>query len=311
MLAYTPCRSAPISGSRMIAIAADFDWRSREFGDPRGAWIRGRITRDGKAIPDVDVTAIVLPLDNMEVEATARTRADGTFELFVSSRDLDESHDVMLSARQRIDQLKGRRVVRVSPGETHDGLTIEVGTGFVVSGVVVDTQDAPVPDVLVGCGPWREDAATTAIDGTFQLTIPTQGRCRLHAIVGHDKELVPLTGLAPKIDVVRPDGDVGNVRFVVQRDAVRRIANRYAPGYVDLGVELRHELVQAVGDELEAAGLQPGDTIVAATEGLNPLKDYHLFRAGHPPWGETVVVTVKRGTKLIDVRAKAPTFGPQ
>ena len=51
--------------------------------------------------------------------------------------------------------------------------------------------------------------------------------------------------------------------------------------------------------------------VVAATEGTKALKEYTLFQAGSPPWGEAVVITVKRGTKLIDVRAKAPTLMPQ
>jgi hypothetical protein len=290
-----------------------FDWRSRDVDDPHGAWLRGRVIRNGQGVPDVDLTAFVMPKHNMEVEDTARTRADGSFELFVSSRDLDKSHDVLLSARQPVQQLLGRQVVRISPGETRMGLTIEVGAGVVVSGVVVDTQGVPVPEVRVECVPWRKDTPATGIDGTFRLTIPAQGRCRLHALVGTgtESELTPLTGLAPKIDVTRPDGEVASIRFVVQRDEVRYVANRAWPGYVDLGVHLQHELVQAVGDELEAAELRAGDMIVAATEGMMPLKDYALFQAGNPPWGENVTITMKRNGKIISVRAKAPTFGVQ
>lgn len=285
------------------------DWRSRDFGDPHGAWLRGRVVRDGQGVPDVDVSAVVLPIDNMEAEDSARTGADGSFELYVSSRDLDESHNVLIGVHQRIWGLRGRQVVRVSPGEARDGVTIEVGTGVVVSGVVVDEQGDPVSAVRVECEPWGGNTAPTGRDGRFRMTLPVQGRCRLHAIIDSDTELTPATGLAPKIDVTRPDGSIANVRFVVRR-ADARYFYRHGPGYVDLGVKLHHEVVQAVGDELEAAGLRVGDEIVSATEGGQPLEEHQLFRAGAPPWGEDVAITVKRGTRTIDVRAKAPAFEP-
>lgn len=121
--------------------------------------------------------SFVLPFDNMEVAHTTRTRADGSIEFFVSSHDLDESHNVMIFARQPVTKLQGRQVVRISrqvvrisPGETRGNLTIEVGAVVAVSGVV-DARALRFRLLRVECGAWRKDTAPTGLDGTFRMTI--------------------------------------------------------------------------------------------------------------------------------------------
>jgi hypothetical protein len=283
--------------------------RRRDIGDPHGAWIRGRVVRNGQPVADVDIDVYVLPMDNIEVIDEARSRSDGSFEVYVSSPDLDESNNVILRADQAIHGLYGIQVIQLAPGERRDGVTVEIGAGAVVSGVVVDEAGQPVSSVHVEVIGHQHSSQPTGPDGRFRVRVPSQGRWRLHAMVPdkYSTELEPADGLAPKIDIVHPDGET-DVRLVVRRGTLREVDNSEVTGYVDLGLVLHVYDVQAVGDELKQAGLRPGDSIIAASRGGRQLDDNLRFLAGEVAWGEDTAITVKRGTSTFVVRATAPTF---
>jgi hypothetical protein len=103
----------PPAGREQLGV---FDWGRREHDDPRGAWLRGRVVRDGVPVGDVDISAYVLPFDCMEVHDDTRSRADGSFDLFVSSDDLDKQPHVVLYARETLTDRSGWQVIRARPG---------------------------------------------------------------------------------------------------------------------------------------------------------------------------------------------------
>jgi hypothetical protein len=125
----------PPSGREQTGV---FETRRRSDGDPQGAWLRGRIVRDGVPAGDVDVSAFVLPRDNLEIYDETRSRSDGTFELFVSSRDLETVPVVSLVALHGWEPLRGQQVIGLSPGEQRNGIEVEIGPGVIVSGTLLD-----------------------------------------------------------------------------------------------------------------------------------------------------------------------------
>jgi hypothetical protein len=228
-----------------------FDDGTYPWGDSRGAWIRGRVVRDGRGVADAGVSAYVLPFDNMEHHDHVRTRSDGSFELYIASNDLEREAAVMMSADQPIAGLAGRRVVRLRPGESREDFVVEVGTGAKVFGTVVDTHGVPIPDVHVGCLGEYRDRAWTGIDGSFELVVRLQGRCRLHAFVERSyRTLGPANGIEPKLDIAHLDEVHRDLRLVVRPNSYGAYLHE---GDVDLGARFDGDgVVWAIADELEA-----------------------------------------------------------
>jgi hypothetical protein len=255
-----------------------FDWR-REYGDPRGAWLRGRVVRDGVPAADVDIAAVVLPRGYSWLYDETRSRADGSFELFISAEKLDGYRVVDLFARKTLTDLSGRQLVRVMPGESRNDLVLEIGAGVTVTGTVVDENGLPIAAARVAAESYSDRWASepSGPDGSFRLTVGPQGRYRLRAIASDRIERKPLPGkVLPKIDIAKPSGVQTGVRLVVSRNQHRDSRAFAEPGYVDLGVETSYRVVTAVGDELEAAGLKVGDEIVSAQLAGSDLKEWQL-----------------------------------
>ena len=289
-----------------------FDPYRREYGDPQGAWLRGRVVHDGVPAADVDVTATVLAWNYMVEADETRTRSDGTFELFVSSKELDKTRPVLLYARQTLTGLAGRQLVRVGPGANRGELLLEIGSGVRVSGTVTDEEGQPIAGIRVGVDSadprsWSEPSGA---DGSFRLTVGPQGRHRLLAIVAENIVRDPPSGeFPPRIDVTTPSGEQTGVKLVVSNNQHRCCEYRVLGGYADVGVEIANGVVTAVGDELEAAGLRIGDEIVSVQQKGVELEQWKLWKADVLHWGAEEVLTVKRGEDTIRVRAKAPLFG--
>lgn len=298
--------SLPAIGAEQHGV---FNPDRREVGDPEGAWIRGRVVRAGRPVPDAAVSFSTG--GNVSVIDGTRTRRDGSFALYISAREVDRCGPVALHASDGLKQLDGLAVVDAVPGGAVDGVTIEVGAGIRVTGTVVDESGRPVQGAQVSEAWWYHQSASTDRDGHFELTLPTQGRHRLRAF-SPNAELPPPEGrLPPAVDVAVPDGQRDSVRVVVQRGVEvsrERAQSGWAyDGYIDLGAEIRGEnTVVAVGDELEAAGLRVGDVIV----GTDPAMPHDAWwHAEMIRQGESTTLTVWRADKEIEIHADAPYFG--
>ncbi|HEU0031220.1 MAG TPA: carboxypeptidase-like regulatory domain-containing protein [Kofleriaceae bacterium] len=260
------------------------------YGDPAGAWIRGRVLRDGQRVPDARVETV--ERTRITGDAT-RTRSDGTFALFLSA---GKPEDVLVAASSR----SGRGRAWIAPG-TRDAIVTISGT-VTVRGHVVDRSGLPVPGARVS---WRAADARwqqvpTGPDGGFELAVSGQGRYRLHAFVDGDVEYVP-AGIPPAIDVTDRDDRIDDARLVVERRTMMWSGGDVAlAGLVDLGVRLDDSgAVAAVSDEAAAAGTRVGDVWLDARGYWVPLE---------ARFGETVTWKVRRGTRVIELHAQAPSF---
>jgi hypothetical protein len=289
-----------------------FEPHRREIGDRQGGWLRGRIIRNGIPVADAHLIAFVPPTDNMEIWDHAYTRSDGSFELYVSSRDLEGTGAVSILASQGIEHLRGRALIHLVPGQSRENLEIEVGGGVRVTGIVVDEQGVPVPGVSVGDETEREPRSTpTGSDGAFALTLDSQGRYRLGVFnVAGGQLAAPDGRLPPAVDVSNPDGERSGVRIIVSRGVGSQrmcCSSWIRDGYVDLGAVISRGIVHAVGDELEAAGLRVNDEVV----GTDPSEFYANLadRANMVLQGTELTLQVKRDGKQIALRVRAPHFG--
>jgi hypothetical protein len=284
----------PTSGNERHGV---FNSQRRDRGDPRGGWIRGVVRGRSGPVPDDNVYAFVPPFDNLEIVDETRTRSDGTFELYISSRELDEVQAVVINGE----------VVALAPGGTRDDVVFEAGAAPRVRGVVVDEHGLPIAGVHVGEDEYRAGRSTvTGPDGTFDVSVPTHWRSRLRVFDANHNELSPMPGrLPPAIDIAHPDTVITGVRLVVDPHTVAEPGCCYGPGvgYVDLGAKLNHEIVRAVGDELEMAGLRVGDRIVAVDSGRRSLDP---FMANIVLQGSRISLTIRRDEKRIVLYASAP-----
>jgi hypothetical protein len=279
----------------------------RDFGDPQGVWIRGRVLRAGRPVADVHVTFTTG--GNMPLDDSTRSRNDGSFELYISAREIDRCQPVVLYAGDSAQRLGGLAVVEIAPGNAIEGVMVEVGSGVHVTGTVVDEDGQPVQGVRIN-ETWRGlESTPTDRDGWFDLTIYRQGRYRLRVLDDAHIELLPPEGrLSPTIDIATPDGARDDVRVVVRRNAkVQRESRSWAgfDGYVDLGASIGHSDVRAVDNELEAAGLRAGDTIIAT----DPPRESYEFWSAQILEGEQTTLTVLRDGKQLEIHATAPYFG--
>lgn len=291
----------------------EFDRNRRELSDPDIAWLHGRVTRGGVPVPDVHVGAFVLPAYHMEVYDGTQSRSDGSFELPISSCDLVGERVVLLNAYGAFGSLRGRQVVHVRPGEIRNDLELEVGKGVEISGWVVDESGAPVAGLWVAGDravqtTWSN---VTSEDGSFRLMVREQGRYRLRAMVSRNVERAPPEGrIPPSIDVVTPDAQEPGIVIVVGRTERRHESGfRTGDGYVDLGAAFADGVIQAVGDELAAAGLAVGDEIVGAEHAGAEVEAHDLWLATRPMWGDDVMLRVRRGTTMLQIHTRAPLFG--
>jgi hypothetical protein len=104
-----------------------FDFlRPRAPGDPDGAWVRGRVVRDGEPVPDAIITGQLKVRAAVRSNDSTRSRADGSFALFVGSVYLDGSLPLSISVSHPVLRLTGSASVSVSPGEQVGDVSIEV-----------------------------------------------------------------------------------------------------------------------------------------------------------------------------------------
>lgn len=276
---------------------------------PTEPWIRGHVVAGGAPVADARVG---LQWISNSYGATAYTRRDGSFALFVEPTWIDDVRWHVIDAELSELRLAGR----VSFGNDHsrDDLTIEIGSGLVVNGTVVDTHGRPMVGVRIGFDTDIScQSELTGPDGTYTLVLPRPGRYRLGVFDDRGRELSPPPGrIPPTVDVAHPYGERTGLRITVLRDLQAKSLGSYRVGapYVDLGVMLdEHQRVVRIADEAAAAGMRVGDRVLSVGDDHDGGDDARFGAEFCVQPGTDLAWTAMRAGKVLSFHAHAPWLG--
>lgn len=241
--------------------------------DPRGAWVRGKVVDErGTAVPDAQVSTYADLLCGTYRPQRTHARSDGSFELYLAEKQSPGQRAIWILAGDR----RGLAYVTAAPGQTRDGLVLEVGRGHVVEGRVVDEDGRPVEGAVVATADYLDTPLPpTDATGHFTARIGVPGRHRLWVVRADDRrrEHLPLDGLGPAIDVDRPVGTRNGVELRVWRTTTDGRTRGTWRDLFDLGLRVDGHTHRAriVRDEAERAGIRIGDRVTKELPTFDPL----------------------------------------
>jgi protocatechuate 3,4-dioxygenase beta subunit len=347
-IAVLDARSSPVDAAQITALSLspDCPFRATVFTDsngeatlPRGRGLPLRIEIRAPSHAPRIVTTDALA-DSLRVELASAESASGVI-VAARGREPVRGAEVTLytdlgARHARTDREGAFALTELAPGEARlrvsaagfaavtapvtipdtDGRRplaidrVEMAAEGVVDGVVVDSQDRPVPGARVAqdrvptwlvVGSTPEGLATTDARGRFHLGGLPEDTITLEAYA-------PDWGRATTTAVVRAGRTTGNVRLVLGADAgpsqQPATAASVAVTLGETGAPVEVVVVSvADGSQAERAGLAPGD-VLTEVDGVpvGSIEDARARLSG--PLADDVLISVRRGDQTLALRVE-------